>query len=152
MPEPLTVLSPLAGTVLELEAVPDPVFAAGMVGPGLALLPDDDGAGDVASPVDGVVGALRGHAVVVEADGGRGVLVHLGVDSLHGVGFSAVVAVGATVGAGDPVLRWDPAALEASGASAVCPVVALGAAPAAVELLVAPGDRVAVGDPLLRWV
>ena len=35
----LRLLSPLAGVVRPVSAVPDPVFAEGMVGPGIALEP-----------------------------------------------------------------------------------------------------------------
>ena len=38
-PETLTVQAPLAGTLLELGQVPDPVFAQGMVGHGVAMEP-----------------------------------------------------------------------------------------------------------------
>jgi hypothetical protein len=40
MPAPLTLLAPVAGTVVALSEVDDPVFSAGLVGAGLAIEPD----------------------------------------------------------------------------------------------------------------
>ena len=151
---PLTVLAPLSGTVVPLTDVPDPVFAGAMVGPGLVLAPGTaDGPVDVLSPVAGTVAALHAHAVVVEVDAGRAVLVHLGVDTvgLGGQGYVALVARDDVVPAGAPLLRWDPAAVAASGCSTLCPIVALVADPALIGFAVAPGDRVSAGDALLTW-
>jgi PTS system glucose-specific IIA component len=55
--------------------------------------------------VDGTVAWARPHAVVIIDGAGRGVLTHLGIDTveLAGEGFG-----------------WDPAGVEAAGKSAVC--------------------------------
>jgi hypothetical protein len=55
------------------------------------------------------------------------------------------------VKAGDAVVGWDPAQVEAGGRSPVCPVVALQGAPDAVTPLAQVGSAVAAGDPLLEW-
>ena len=52
--------------------------------------------------------------------------------------------------AGQPLLRWDPAAVAASGRSPVCPVVALDAAEDALSQLRGDGE-VAPGDLLFVW-
>ena len=149
-PEPLLVRSPVAGRVVPLSDVPDLVFAEEMVGPGLAVEPDP-GPGTVVAPVDGQVVVLHAHAFAVQSASGRGVLVHLGIDTvqLQGEGFELLVAKGDQVTAGTPVVRWDPSAVAAAGRSAVCPVVALDAPPGSVERLV--GDRAEVGTELFRW-
>jgi phosphotransferase system IIA component len=79
--------------------------------------------------------------------------VHLGLDTvqLGGAGFTLHVAEGDTVKAGDAVVGWDPAAVEAGGRSPVCPVVALQGDPAAVTGVATVGATVAAGDPLLEW-
>ena len=145
----MIVAAPVPGTVLPLAAVPDPVFAEAMVGPGLALRPLP-GPGVVVSPVDGLVSTLHPHAFVV-VSGGRGVLVHLGIDTvrLDGAGFELLVEAGATVACGQPMVRWDPTAVQAGGLSAVCPVVALDAAADAVSGLAS--GSVSAGDPLFSW-
>jgi sugar PTS system EIIA component len=146
----LIVAVPLAGTAIGLEAVPDPVFAAAMVGPGAAIDPERAPA-TVVAPVAGTLVKLKPHAFVVVGAEGRGVLVHLGIDTvrLDGEGFTLLAAEGDTVEVGTPVVAWDPAAVEATGRSPVCPVVALDAEPGAV------GDRaegpVSAGERLFSW-
>lgn len=141
----------MAGVVRPLGAVGDEVFAAELVGPGCAILPDES-AEPVGSPLHGVLTTVHPHAFVVQS-GARAALVHLGIDTvgLRGEGFIALLDAGAVVEPGDPVLRWDVAAVGRAGLSTLCPVVAVQAASGAVRLLVRPGERVAAGDPLLEW-
>ena len=56
---------------------------------------------------------------------------------------------GATVACGQPMVRWDPAAVQAGGLSPICPVVALDAT--AGELSDLAGGSVSPGDPLFSW-
>lgn len=150
----LVVLAPVAGRARALADVDDPVFAAEMVGPGLAVDPPVAG-GDqqVVAPVDGVVAKLHPHAFVVQVPDGRAVLVHLGIDTvqLRGEGFTLHVAEGDEVTAGQVLVAWSPSAVVGGGRSAVCPVVALDGSADDLERLVRPGDEVAAGEPLLRW-
>lgn len=145
------VTSPLAGRTVGLPAVPDPVFSGAMVGPGIAVAPGR--APTVAvSPVDGIIVSLHPHAfVVVDADG-HGVLVHLGTDTvqLGGDGFEVVAVKGDTVARGEPIVRWDPGAVERAGKSPVSPVIALEARPDSLADLVREGS-VAAGDLLFTW-
>lgn len=146
-----TVSSPLAGRVIGLAAVPDPVFSGAMVGPGTAIDPVRE-PGEAVSPVDGVIVSLHPHAFVVVDDAGRGVLTHLGIDTvqLNGEGFELLVAKGDTVARGEAVVRWDPAAVAVAGKSPICPVVALEATAEALADLVESAD-VAAGDTLFSW-
>lgn len=124
------VLAPCAGMVLPLAQVPDEVFASQMVGSGVAIDPlggdVSGGRVTVVSPVDGTLLKLHPHAFVVMG-GGVGVLVHLGIDTvqLEGEGFEVHVAEKDTVAAGDPIVSWDPAAVDAGGRSALVPVVVM---------------------------
>lgn len=144
----MIVAAPVAGTVVPLAAVPDPVFAAALVGPGLAVQPT---AGLAVAPLAGRVATLHPHAFVVAGEDGRAVLVHLGIDTvrLGGAGFTVLVDLGGTVVREQPVVRWDPAAVTAAGLSAVCPVVALDAEPGQLGDFAA--GSVSPGDPLFRW-
>lgn len=121
-----TVTSPLAGHVIGLAAVPDPVFAKAMVGPGTAIKPYGELVEAVA-PVDGVITSLHAHAFVVVDPSGKGVLTHLGIDTvqLNGEGFEVLVAKGETVNRAAPMVRWSPTRVLASGKSSICPVIAL---------------------------
>lgn len=146
----LTVAAPVPGTVVPMAEVPDPVFADGLVGPGVAIVPDPD-AYLVTAPVSGTLAKVKPHAFVVVSRPGYAVLVHLGIDTvrLDGTGFTELAAEGTAIRAGDPVVRWDPAAVAARGLPATCPVVALDA-PATAIAAVASG-RVRSGDPLFTW-
>lgn len=146
----LVVGSPVAGRVLPLSDVPDLVFAEEMVGPGVAVEPDP-GPGTAVAPVGGRVVVLHAHAFVVQTASGRGVLVHLGIDTvqLQGAGFELLAAVGDEVEAGAPMVRWDPSSVAAAGRSPACPVIALDAPSQAVERLA--GDRAEVGTERFRW-
>ncbi len=147
----LRVLSPVPGTAVPLESVPDPVFAQGLVGPGVAVEPDD-GDGAACAPIAGTVATVQPHAFVLEADDGRAVLVHLGIDTVarQGAGFTAHVGPGARLRAGEAVVGWDPAVVRAAGHSPVVPVVALDATGGALADVVG-GGRVTASDVLFHW-
>jgi PTS system glucose-specific IIA component len=144
------VLAPLAGRLLPLSEVPDPVFAAEMVGPGVAVDPSGDQV-TVVSPIAGTVVKAHPHAFIVLGPDGVGVLVHLGIDTvrLEGRGFELHVADGLTVAAGDPMVTWDLAVTRAEGLSAVVPVVAMDQPKGSVS---PPGDRTVVAGDLLYEV
>jgi len=151
MTDEVGVRAPVAGRVLPLEEVPDPVFAGAMVGPGVAVDPDR-GPLTAVSPVSGKIVKLHPHAYVVVTEGGRGVLVHLGIDTvqLKGEGFRLRAKEGDTVEAGTPVVDWVAAVVEAGGRSPVCPVVALDAPPDVVAPVGVQG-RVEAGGELFTW-
>ena len=146
--------APLAGQVLALADVPDPVFAGLIVGAGLALEPED-GATEVpvVSPVAGRVMEVHPHAFVILDGDGAGVLVHLGIDTvkLEGEGFTVHVADGDEVERGARMITWDPTAVRRAGYSAVCPVVVMQSKADDVEPAVAVGTAAVLGEPLFTW-
>jgi PTS system glucose-specific IIA component len=145
------VLSPVGGTAVGLAGVPDPVFAQAMVGPGTAIDPDR-APGRALAPVDGKLVKLHPHAYVVVDAEGHGVLVHLGVNTvqLKGDGFELLATEGDTVTAGQPLVAWNPAAIEAGGRSPVTAVVALDAGEDALSSVLESGP-VERGAELFRW-
>jgi PTS system glucose-specific IIA component len=147
----LEVLSPVAGRVVPITEVPDPVFAQAMVGPGIAVQPSG-GRSDAVAPVDGTIATLHPHAFVVATEDGKAVLVHLGIDTVKekGEGFTLHVVKGEQVRAGQPIVSWDPEAVTAAGYSAIVPVVALDAAADVLSGLDADRD-VEAGAPLFAW-
>jgi sugar PTS system EIIA component len=151
----MAVLTPFPGRVLPMGEVPDPVFSAALVGPGVAVQPYGDDSGsrvEAVAPVAGRLVKLHPHAFVVQAPDGAGVLVHLGIDTvqLKGEGFELLATEGVDVEAGQPVVAWDPAAVEAGGRSTVCPVVALDAGADALTEVRDSGD-VGPGELLFTW-
>jgi sugar PTS system EIIA component len=147
----LRIFSPVTGSVVALSAVPDPVFAEAMVGPGVAVQPAAVAA-DVLSPVDGTVVTLHPHAFVVAAESGQAVLVHLGIDTvkMKGESFTLHVVKGETVRAGQRIIGWNPAAVDAIGYSSVCPVIALDAQSGELTDVRPDGD-VEAGETLFVW-
>jgi PTS system N-acetylglucosamine-specific IIA component len=143
--------SPVAGRVVALSAVPDPVFSQAMVGPGVAVEPVRSRA-DVVSPVDGTVVTLHPHAFVVATADGAAVLVHLGIDTVKrkGEGFELHVVKGEQVLAGQRIVTWDPAEVEAAGFAPICPVIALDASAEVLADLALDVD-VTANDPLFDW-
>ncbi|MDL4776000.1 MULTISPECIES: PTS sugar transporter subunit IIA [Thermomonosporaceae] len=145
------VLSPVAGRAVGLGGVPDLVFAKAMVGPGTAVDPER-GPGRAIAPVTGKIVKMHPHAFVVVDAEEHGVLVHLGVDTvqLKGAGFRVFAAAGDRVIAGQPLIGWDPAVIEAGGRSPVCAVVALDAGSDVLSDVVESG-AVSKGAELFTW-
>ncbi len=144
------VLAPVTGVREAVGDLPDPVFSAGLVGPGSAIRPRP-GRQTAVSPIDGTLAKLHPHAFVVVSDRGPGVLVHLGIDTVHlnGDGFTPLVEEQARVRAGEDVVTWDPAYVEAAGHSSVCAVVMLDC-PFDAHPLGEPGTEVAAAAPLFE--
>ena len=145
------IASPLTGSAMALDAVPDPVFASGAMGGGAGVDPSGDVV--VTAPADGtvVVAMGSGHAYGLSLDSGVEILIHVGLDTvnLEGKGFDVKVAKGARVRAGDVLVRVDRSVVEAAGYSLVTPVIVTNTAKFSSVELVAPGS-VASGAPLLR--
>ncbi len=108
-----------------------------MVGSGAAVEPPAGVAFDVVSPVAGKVVKMLPHAFVVVEASGRGVLTHVGIDTvkLKGEGFKVLVAQGDVVQAGERVMHVDPTAALAAGYSMVSPVVVLDTKPDTATLV-----------------
>ncbi len=123
----IPVLAPLDGLVIELEQVPDEVFAQKMVGDGLAI--DPQGAVAVA-PISGKLIKLfpGGHAFGIAAEQGIELIVHLGLDTieLEGEGFTRIATEGQMVRAGEPIVRFDRPTIERTGKVMLSPVVSTG--------------------------
>jgi len=124
----IEVLSPLAGKVVPLSEVPDPVFAGGVMGPGAAIEPVGD---TVFSPGAGVIAAAQptGHAFGIVLDGGVELLIHVGIDTvnLKGEGFDVKVKNGDRVELGTPLVTFDRAVIEKAGYPLITPVIVLNA-------------------------
>jgi phosphocarrier protein FPr/phosphocarrier protein len=124
LPMRLDILAPLSGVLVPLARVPDPVFAAGTVGEGVAIDPTSS---EVLAPVAGVVTVLHRahHALTITTDAGVDLLVHVGIDTVaqHGSGFTAYVAQGDRVAAGQRLLSFDADALARRVPCLVTPLI-----------------------------
>jgi PTS system N-acetylglucosamine-specific IIC component len=119
-----TLLAPVSGDVVALDAVPDEAFASKAVGDGLAIKPTGK---TVVAPIAGTIVKIfnTNHAFCLETDNGVEIVVHMGLDTvaLEGKGFTRLVEEGATVAAGQPVLEMDLDFLNANARSMISPVV-----------------------------
>ncbi len=120
------IVSPVDGTVVPMEEIPDPAFSSGSLGKCLGILPEN---GTICAPCDGVITGIAetGHAFTVERAGGGTILVHVGIDTvgLGGKGFSVNAAVGDRVTAGQPVLEADIETIAEAGLSSMVIVVCM---------------------------
>ena len=112
----------LDGSVVALDAVPDPVFAGRMMGDGIAIAPNIS-AHTLRAPCAGTVTQLHSshHACFLETDAGIRLLLHIGIDTvlLKGEGFAPRINVGTRVACGDPLIDFDPATLARHGKSSI---------------------------------
>lgn len=119
-----TLLAPVSGNVVALDAVPDEAFASKAVGEGLAIKPTGK---VVVAPAAGTVVKIfdTNHAFCLETSSGVEIVVHMGLDTvaLGGKGFTRLVEEGAMVSAGQPVLEMDLDFLNANARSMISPVV-----------------------------
>ncbi|WP_345800279.1 glucose PTS transporter subunit IIA [Microbacterium sp. AZCO] len=145
----IEIAAPLAGTVLALSEVPDPVFGGGVMGPGVAIEPTGD---TVYAPGPGTVAAAQptGHAFGLVLDGGLEVLIHVGIDTvnLKGEGFDVKVANGDRVELGTPLVTFDRKIIADAGYPLITPVIVLNADDFGGVTPV-PGGTVIPGDPLI---
>ncbi|MGO1990881.1 MAG: glucose PTS transporter subunit IIA [Corynebacterium sp.] len=151
LPEPTLVRAPVQGRTVALSEVPDKTFAAGTVGPGLAIEPTTtDGIVEAVAPVSGKLMQLLPHAYAIMTDDKTAVLVHLGLDTvkLQGEGFTLHAAKGDRVVQGQPVITYDVASVEAAGYPTVVPVVVMDARGATVDELAEPSAPVSTMRPL----
>ncbi|MFW0787162.1 glucose PTS transporter subunit IIA [Gordonia sp. CPCC 206044] len=142
--------APLDGSVVPLSEVPDPVFAKGTMGGGVAIQPTGN---TVYAPANATVVAAQptGHAFGLVLDGGIELLIHVGIDTVQmkGEGFDVKVKAGQKVEAGTPLVTFDPKAIEAAGFPMITPVVVMNTKKFAAVVPLMEGESVTVGTPVL---
>ncbi|MDU4941553.1 MAG: glucose PTS transporter subunit IIA [Mixta calida] len=122
----LTLMSPVAGNALPLASVNDESFAGGLLGDGIAIVPEED---VIVAPCDAEVASTvdSHHAVGLVCDNGAEILIHVGLDTvnLDGQHFSTLVQVGDRVTAGTPLIRFQRSAIVASGYDITTPFLVM---------------------------
>jgi phosphocarrier protein FPr/phosphocarrier protein len=146
----LELVAPLGGWCAPLEEAPDEVFASRMLGDGLLIDPTD---AVLRAPCDAQVLTLPAsrHAITLRAAHGVELLLHIGIDTvnLRGEGFDALVAAGAQVRAGTPLIRFDLDAIATRARSLVTPIVLTDGSRFAIDWRREAGP-VRAGEPLMR--
>ena len=147
------IVAPLAGTVMPLDKVEDPVFSTGVVGQGAGISPADGKTIVVTAPAAGTlaVAPASGHAYGITLDSGVEVLIHVGLDTvnLEGKGFDVKVKQGDRVTAGQELVRVDRKTIEDAGYSLTTPVLITNTDKFASVEVVAEGE-ISPNAPLIR--
>ena len=120
----IMIYSPVNGNKVKLSKVSDETFAKEIAGKGMAIEPAD---GRITAPFDGeVVTVFRTkHVIGLRSSEGVELMIHIGIDTveLEGKYFTAHVADGDFVKAGDLLMEFDKQAIEAAGYETVVPVI-----------------------------
>lgn len=110
------IVAPVAGKIIPMSDVPDPVFSQKMMGDGFAVIPEDN---VIVSPIDGTVVNVfpTEHALGLVTDCGIELIVHVGLDTvaLKGEGFQVLVNEGDKVYKGQKLFVVDFDYLEKQG-------------------------------------
>ena len=116
--------APMNGKAVPITEVPDPTFAEGLLGNGIAIIPTD---GKVCSPVDGTIETMfdTGHAVCLKSTTGVEILIHVGLETvgLNGAPFKIHCKDGDTVKKGQLLIEADLAAIQAAGLPTTTPML-----------------------------
>ena len=119
-----SLYAPVAGKVVALSEVPDPTFAEGMLGNGIAIEPAE---GKVYAPCDATVDTMftTGHAVTLVTEFGAELLIHVGLEtvSLEGKPFTVHAAEGDKVKKGQLLIEADLEAIKAAGLPTITPML-----------------------------
>lgn len=147
--QPLELLAPLAGVLLPLDQVPDPVFSSRLIGDGVCIDPTSQ---TLCAPLAGVISNVQdsGHAVSVTDDYGVQVLMHIGLDTVNlaGKGFTRLVEEGQRVEAGQPLIEFDADFIALNARSLLTLMLVVSGEP--FVLLATDTGLVTAGQPLLR--
>ncbi len=114
--EPGVIYSPVEGTAIPREEIPDPTFASGVLGDGVGINPAN---GVVVAPCDGEISSVAEskHAIGISSPDGMEMLIHVGVDTvaMNGTGFNPQVKEGDQVKAGQVLLRFSIDEIKKAG-------------------------------------
>ncbi len=143
----LNILSPMQGKAVSLANTGDDTFAAEVLGKGAAIEPSE---GKVYAPFDATVETLMGHAVGLTGENGVEMLIHIGIDTvqLNGKHYTPHCTEGQHVKAGDLLMEFDMAAIQAEGFKTITPVIVTNADDYA-DVLTHIGKQTKAGETLL---
>ena len=143
----LNILSPMQGKAVSLADTDDDTFAAEILGKGAAIEPSE---GKVYAPFDATVETLMGHAVGLTGENGVEMLIHIGIDTvqLNGKHYTPHCTEGQHVKAGDLLMEFDMAAIQAEGFKTITPVIVTNADDYA-DVLTHIGKQTKAGETLL---
>ncbi|CAL4318200.1 PTS glucose transporter subunit IIA [Buchnera aphidicola] len=123
-PKITEIISPISGTIVDIESVPDEVFSKKIIGDGVAIQPSG---GKIVAPVSGIIGKIfkTMHAFSIVTENNIEIFVHFGIDTilLKGKGFKQYAKEKQKVKIGDVILKYDLKFLEKKTKSLLTPIV-----------------------------
>ena len=120
----IPVAAPMTGKAVGLDQVPDKMFAEGILGKGIAIIPDE---GTVKAPFKGQVKMIAPtkHAIGLISDRGVNVVIHIGIDTvnLQGKGFEILVKEDQWVEQGEPLMKADLGFIKENHLNPITPMI-----------------------------
>ncbi|TGD22912.1 PTS beta-glucoside transporter subunit IIBCA [Companilactobacillus suantsaicola] len=136
-----SIKSPVKGQVMALNEVNDETFSSGIMGKGIAVVPEE---GKIIAPTDGVVSAVfeTSHAIGIHLDNDADLLIHIGIDTveLKGKYFETLVKKGSEFKAGQELLKFDLEGIKSAGYDPTVMVIVLNSKDF-LEVLPIPEDK-----------
>ena len=144
--------SPMTGELVALPDVPDPVFASGALGKGIAINP---AVGKVFAPADAEVTTLfpTGHAIGLKTDNGAELLIHIGMDTvkMEGRGFKTHVNQGDRVKKGQLLIEFDIELIQKEGYPVITPMLVTNSA-SYTDIVTVEGKTITNGESIITTV
>ncbi|WP_024291170.1 beta-glucoside-specific PTS transporter subunit IIABC [Lacrimispora indolis] len=120
----IPVAAPMTGQAVGLAQVPDKMFAEGILGKGIAIIPEE---GTVKAPFQGQVKMIAPtkHAIGLISDRGINVVIHIGIDTvnLQGKGFEILVKEDQWVEQGEPLMKVDLDVIKENHLNPITPII-----------------------------
>lgn len=147
------VYSPISGKAKLLKDSSDEVFASGMMGKGIVIIPDEE---NVYAPFDGTISALpeTKHAIGIDSDDGIELLIHMGIDTvnLKGKYFDLKVHQGQKVKKGDLLGKVDFQQIKANGYDITTPIIVTNSKDFLDVITLKEGNRVGNDDKIIETI
>ena len=120
----IQVFPAMEGAFIDLDKVPDQVFANRLVGDGVAIDPYNN---LVYAPLSGIIKSIHKskHAITITSQYGFDILIHIGIDTvtLSGIGFKPLVNEGDEVQVHDKIMELDLDYLSLNAKTLISPML-----------------------------
>jgi len=145
----IVISSPMSGTVIPISQVGDPTFSANVLGSGIAIIPTSE---RIVAPANAYISLMieTGHAVVMIAEGGVELLIHIGIDTvkLKGDHFTAKIVNDDFITPGKVLVKFDAEAIKKAGFDLTTSIVVCNPEDFA-DISFASKGTIKEGDPLI---
>lgn len=143
------ISSPIDGEIISLEEIPDEAFAAGVIGDGVGIIPDENSS-IIYAPCNSELSSIFDtlHAISIEVQELE-LIIHFGIDTvnLRGKGFTKLKD-GEKIKKGEKLIKYDLNYIKANAKSICTPVVI--ANMEKVDRIEKKSGKVKAGDLLMR--